>query len=70
MGDEIEKLLKHENIPLFDENQVTNAKYMDILHRSRGQFYSEIEQLAKLQVGPYQPFVDSMILTFHLPPRA
>ena len=36
MGDEIEKLLKHENIPLFDENQVTNAKYMDILHRSRG----------------------------------
>ena len=52
MGDEIEKLLKHENIPLFDENQVTNAKYMDILHRSRGQFYSEIEQLAKLQVGP------------------
>ena len=50
MGDEIEKLLKHENIPLLDENKVTNAEYMDILHRSRGQFYSEIEQLAKLQV--------------------
>ena len=46
MGDEIEKVLKHENIPLLDEN----AKDMDILHRSRGQFYSEIEQLAKLQV--------------------
>ena len=46
MGDEIEKVLKHENIPLLDENKVTN----DILHRSRGQFYSEIEQLAKLQV--------------------
>ena len=46
MGDEIEKILKHENIPLLDENKVTN----DILHRSRGQFYSEIEQLAKLQV--------------------
>ena len=50
MGDEIEKLLKHENIPLLDENQVTNAEYMDILHRSRGQFYAEIEQLAQLQV--------------------
>ena len=50
MGDEIEKLLKHENIPLLDENNVTNAEYMDILHRSRGQFYAEIEQLAKLQV--------------------
>ena len=50
MGDEIEKLLKHENIPLLDENKVTNAEYMDILHRSRGQFYAEIEQLAKLHV--------------------
>ena len=45
MGDEIEKLLKHEDIPLLDENQVTNAEYMDILHRSRGQFYAEIVKL-------------------------
>ena len=48
MGDEIEKLFKYENN--LDQNKVTNAEYMDILPRSRGQFYSEIEQLAKLQV--------------------
>ena len=51
MGDEIEKLLKHENIPILDENRVTDGPYMDMLHRSRGQFYAEIEQLAALQVN-------------------
>ena len=50
MGDEIEKILKHETIPIMDENRVTDGYYMDMLHRSRGQFYAEIEQLAELQV--------------------
>jgi len=54
MGDEIEKLLKHENIPILDENRVTDGPYMDMLHRSRGQFYAEIEQLAALQADKYK----------------
>ena len=56
MGDEIEKVLQHANIPILDENQLTNAKYMDMFHRSRGQFYAEIEQLASLQVRKLGPW--------------
>jgi len=65
MGDEIEELLKHEHIPIMDENQMKNQRQMDFIHQSRGRFYSEIEQLAQLQAEKYKNNSSKLKESYH-----